>query len=93
MNYEIIETSADGTAKLLKATKDECEYTYVEIIGDGKGPVQLGCSSKETYGVGRFPEDHIKNLRKGFKDCGYPISEKCIEKYIKGIKKINDSQA
>lgn len=93
MGYETIETSADGTARLLKATKGGSEYLYIEIINDGKEPVLLE-NSMRKYGKARFPEIEIEALRKGFKEAGYPISDEWQGKWNLGawewIKKIKE---
>lgn len=74
MNYETIETSADGKARLLKATKDGSEHLYIERINDGKEPVLLDNSIRKC-GKARFPKTEIESLRKGFKEAGFPVSD------------------
>ncbi|MDO8447036.1 MAG: hypothetical protein Q7T53_13240 [Deltaproteobacteria bacterium] len=83
MNFETIETSKDGKARLLKATKDGSEWLYIETTNSGR-PMQLDKSSQEIYGQDQFPKEHIQKLCDGFKEAGYPISEEWQRKWNLG---------
>lgn len=76
MNYEVLETSKDGTARLLKATKDGSEYLYIEkTVNNATDLIQIS-DSRRVYGKDRFPEPDIESLRKNFQEAGFPISDK-----------------
>lgn len=83
MDYEILETSKDGKAKLLKAMKDGNECLYIETTGVGE-PIRVGKSSQEMFHQDQFPKKHIQELCEGFKEAGYPISEEWQMKWDLG---------
>lgn len=82
MDYETLETTADGKVRLLKASEEGSEYLYID---DGTGPRKISDGSQEIYNKDIFPDADIARLRNGFKKAGYPISKEWMDKFIEGI--------
>lgn len=75
MNYKVLESSNDGTARLLKETKDGSECLYIEkTVNNATNIIQI-LDSSIVYGKDRFPESDIERLRNNFKEAGFPISD------------------